>query len=614
MVGKDLALKYCKRKVKSKPAKMGVESVFGNDSAVMTLESDRKKGVQMKRKGVSKLPKGSIIGDVVMNGITIDDTEEKLKDAPKKQRRGAGGVVAEESLLTPETSGCMLRPRKYGASFRKVELKESDLKKIVGKRVKIYWGGSRRWFAGWIKSFDNRRKLHRILYDDGDKEDLDLMKERIELEVMKSEAFSLCSNIKKESSDGGEVSQEVKKHSSVDMDDLVPVKNYSKVSRNEKVKTRINAKFKPHKEKSLKFMAADMERDGMVNLLHKNSKNQVIDDDVKVVPYEDDLGGDKKRQGVLSSRLRPRKSVPHFQKVDVNEQDLDRIVGKRVKVYWSGSRRWFAGRIVSFDKKRKLHKVIYDDGDKEDLDLKRERIELEIMDTEDFNLCSTSGSSQEKKVSPKSESKFANKARFKLRAGNTTKEKTEVMANDIKIDARPQNSKDQVISIKFGKGKRKSITREEGNVGTPPKKPRREIPKRLPSTPNLCSSKLRPRKLLPSFRKVELTDKDFVSIVGRRVKIYWSGSRRWFVGQIKSYNSKKKLHTVLYDDGDKEELDLKGERFELEVMGDEAFNICSKSGRKVDVKEDPDVGAKVSKEIKILKRRQKRLSELMMIR
>ena len=35
-----------------------------------------------------------------------------------------------------------------------------------------------------------------------------------------------------------------------------------------------------------------------------------------------------------SSRLRPRKEVPSFQMVDLNENDIERIVAMRIKVYW----------------------------------------------------------------------------------------------------------------------------------------------------------------------------------------------------------------------------------------------------------------------------------------
>ena len=93
---------------------------------------------------------------------------------------------------------------------------------------------------------------------------------------------------------------------------------------------------------------------------------------------------------ISSSRLRPRKDVPTFQKVD-----SERIVGKRVKLYWSGSRRWFVGLVKAFDLDERCHKIHYEDGEKEDLDLRQERFELEAYSGDGFNL----------KVEPKSEKK-----------------------------------------------------------------------------------------------------------------------------------------------------------------------------------------------------------------
>ncbi|KAK6235578.1 hypothetical protein SCA6_010915 [Theobroma cacao] len=72
--------------------------------------------------------------------------------------------------------------------------------------------------------------------------------------------------------------------------------------------------------------------------------------------------------------------------VNLEENDNEFVVGKRVKVYWSGSCRWFTGRIVAFDNKNCLHRILYEDGDKEVLDLRKERFELKVMPTDSFKL------------------------------------------------------------------------------------------------------------------------------------------------------------------------------------------------------------------------------------
>ncbi|TXG73290.1 hypothetical protein EZV62_001869 [Acer yangbiense] len=74
-----------------------------------------------------------------------------------------------------------------------------------------------------------------------------------------------------------------------------------------------------------------------------------------------------------------------------------------------------------------------------------------------------------------------------------------------------------------------------------------------------------------------LDEGDDGRIVGKRIKVYWPESRKWFIGHIKAFNDKKRLHSILYDDVDKEELDLRNERFELEIMPTEAFRSKAES-------------------------------------
>ncbi|KAF5193119.1 hypothetical protein FRX31_017288 [Thalictrum thalictroides] len=610
------------------------------------MESEAMKAVEKKENGV----------------LTEDVNVEKPRNPPKKQKRGADGEIVEASLLLPEKDLSKLRPRKSVPSFRKVELNESDFERIVGKRVKVYWSGSRKWFTGCIKSFDNGSKLHKILYDDGDKEDLDLKVERFELEVLNSESFNLyfesgSHHKKKERSfDDGEVKEAREKiglhgESSKDqvtsedvdfvncMDDLGSENGGQSVARMlDKQKGSITAEY----------CSSD-------SVGYENPENNVKND---VLPDKDNVEKPSKKQKrgadgevtevLLSlkrelphSKLRPRKLVPSFQKVELNECDFETIIGKRVKVYWSGSRKWFVGCIKSFDNDSKLHRILYDDGDKEDLDLKSERFELEVMNTEAFNLGSNHkkergsyGGDLKKEMTKsgllsagdvgfvKKHSKenimVSEKINLKLHEEKATQnrvflkeklhESAEVKAHDVtsevEFEIHGETSKDQVTGndVKFvryrgyfGRGQsvskmlngkpdnhvKNNVQPEEGNVDKPPKKRKRgtngDITGELLSSSNdIPNSKLRPRKSVPSFRKVELSESDFKKIVGRRVKVYWSGSRRWFIGCIKSFDSKKKLHKILYDDGGSEDLNLKGERFELEVMTGELFNLCFK--------------------------------------
>ncbi|XP_058072476.1 sister chromatid cohesion protein PDS5 homolog C-like [Magnolia sinica] len=132
----------------------------------------------------------------------------------KKRKRGADAKMAEAFFKLYKGPTSRLRQRKQSPSFRKVALGESDCDKIVGKRVKVFWPGSRRWFFGCVGSFDRKKMVHDILYDDGDKEQLKLMEERFELEVMPDEVFHGPVKLKPETekketgSDDGETGNE----------------------------------------------------------------------------------------------------------------------------------------------------------------------------------------------------------------------------------------------------------------------------------------------------------------------------------------------------------------------------------------------------------------------
>ena len=45
-------------------------------------------------------------------------------------------------------------------------------------------------------------------------------------------------------------------------------------------------------------------------------------------------------------------------------------------------------------------------------------------------------------------------------------------------------------------------------------------------------------------------------VVGKVIRVYWAKEKEWYTGQISEYNSETGNHTIQYNDGDSEELDL----------------------------------------------------------
>ncbi|KAF8403804.1 hypothetical protein HHK36_011910 [Tetracentron sinense] len=240
----------------------------------------RKKPMEKKSRSTGVVDIGKGESDAKRKFSAEEENAEHVKTTAKR-RRGADGVIAQAFLSSPQVGSSWLRPRKKVASFRKVELSESDCNRIIGKRLKVFWSGSRKWFVGRIKSFDNEKKLHKILYDDGDKEELDLKRERFELEVMPDEAFTLCF-LPKPSPEENEVSPDGDEVSAGTMEvDLQKAGAVEPVIKNSKPKKKLASKSS--KKRSSKSQGRknsekveDLDTDMEVDVLPKNVEVKVI--------------------------------------------------------------------------------------------------------------------------------------------------------------------------------------------------------------------------------------------------------------------------------------------------------------------------------------------------
>ncbi|XP_075516326.1 sister chromatid cohesion protein PDS5 homolog C-like [Primulina tabacum] len=83
------------------------------------------------------------------------------------------------------------------------------------------------------------------------------------------------------------------------------------------------------------------------------------------------------------------------------------------------------------------------------------------------------------------------------------------------------------------------------------------------------------RKRSPGTQKTSETKVYGEELVGSKVKVWWPKDLMFYEGVISSFDSVKKKHMVLYNDGDKEVLNLGRERWEL--VGDDSFAAMGKS-------------------------------------
>lgn len=49
-------------------------------------------------------------------------------------------------------------------------------------------------------------------------------------------------------------------------------------------------------------------------------------------------------------------------------------------------------------------------------------------------------------------------------------------------------------------------------------------------------------------------------IVGERIKIFWRDDHKWYFGKVVAFSCSDGKHTIQYDDGDKEKLNLASEK------------------------------------------------------
>ncbi|KAM1033682.1 hypothetical protein FF1_037151 [Malus domestica] len=79
------------------------------------------------------------------------------------------------------------------------------------------------------------------------------------------------------------------------------------------------------------------------------------------------------------------------------------------------------------------------------------------------------------------------------------------------------------------------------------------------------SIKKRKRKSISGLAKCKFKEsgKDVEDLIGCRIKVWWPMDKRFYEGTVKSFDTLKRKHVILYEDGDVEVLRLEKERWEL---------------------------------------------------
>ncbi|KAK7352647.1 hypothetical protein VNO80_18071 [Phaseolus coccineus] len=145
---------------KKHSAKKLDENKKGSGGSSSKQIGDKKKGGRVKANSETDLAKS-----------TAMEVDREVVSSP---RSGTKLTKDESSEETPRTN--VKRKRTSGKE------NESDVKEygenLVGLRVKVWWPEDREFYKGVIHSFYSGKKKHKVLYDDGDEETLNLVKEK----------------------------------------------------------------------------------------------------------------------------------------------------------------------------------------------------------------------------------------------------------------------------------------------------------------------------------------------------------------------------------------------------------------------------------------------------
>ncbi|KAJ0030839.1 hypothetical protein Pint_12497 [Pistacia integerrima] len=155
-----------------KSAKKVDVSSNNGDGSVLKQPDDKKR----KEKAISgkDVTKSSTKEDKVLSLWLLDCNLVELVSSPKSAAKPIKDERRSED--SPKTNS----KRKRTPGKEKATDTEELGENLVGSKVKVYWPHDRMFYKGVIKSFDSAKKKHRVHYDDGDIETLNLKREKWE--------------------------------------------------------------------------------------------------------------------------------------------------------------------------------------------------------------------------------------------------------------------------------------------------------------------------------------------------------------------------------------------------------------------------------------------------
>ena len=93
---------------------------------------------------------------------------------PKPRRRGPGSMVGSVQGSVLERGSAELNRAK-----RTLQTRHRALANVVGRRLLVFWPRDAKFYRGRVAGYDSANGKHRVVYDDGDEERVNLAKQRV---------------------------------------------------------------------------------------------------------------------------------------------------------------------------------------------------------------------------------------------------------------------------------------------------------------------------------------------------------------------------------------------------------------------------------------------------
>eukprot|EP00898_Chlorokybus_atmophyticus_P000382 jgi/Chlat1/1344/Chrsp119S01756 len=117
-------------------------------------------------------------------GVTADAAAQSVRRLSKARSLYQLGLVPSQKVTKEDIVQEVLGEEpKFSpdGGFHELRIDPSEGPKLVGRAVKVYWPLDGAWYAGKVQSYDPERKRHAILYDDGDIEQVNVKRERVQV-------------------------------------------------------------------------------------------------------------------------------------------------------------------------------------------------------------------------------------------------------------------------------------------------------------------------------------------------------------------------------------------------------------------------------------------------